>query len=127
MKIEPYNKVDDVSLDIRDSELLNHLGDPERQSTNSVGLLEFDFGSRVFRFDSTGTLNEVTIESEVIEVEGVAIPFKYLASHINAEDAGAFVKYGFIVSPAFGVAFDPEHSPWVTVLTKTGLAAWEKV
>ena len=127
MKIEPYKKVEEVSLDARESELILDLGNPDRKATNSIGLVEFDFGSKIFRFDSTGALNEVTIESEAIEIEGVTIPFKHLAAHVKAEDAGVFEKYGFIVSPEFGLAFDPEHSPWVTVITKRGLAAWQKV
>lgn len=127
MKIEPYKKAGEVSLDIKESELLRNLGNPERKSINNIGLVEFDFGDRVFRFDSTGTLNEATIESEVIEIESASIPFKNLGLHIKEEDSAAFEKYGFIVSPLFGVAFDPEHSPWVTVITKRGLAAWQKV
>lgn len=127
MKIEPYKKAGELSLELRESELLNLLGDPNRKSTNSIGLVEFDFGSNVFRFDPSGVLNEVTVESEVIELESVSIPFKYLAAHLKSEDAEVIEKYGFIVSPQFGLAFDPEHSPWVTVLTKKGLAAWQKV
>lgn len=127
MKIEPYKKVGEVSLEVREDELLRDLGDPNSKSTNSIGLVEFDFGSRVFRFDPSGALDEVTIESEVVELESASIPFKYLAARLKAEDAGVFEKYGFIVSPKFGLAFDPEHSPWVTVLTKKGLAAWRKV
>ena len=127
MKIEPYKKVGEVSLEVREGELLRDLGDPNSKSTNSIGLVEFDFGSRVFRFDPSGALDEVTIESEVVELESASIAFKYLAARLKAEDAGVFEKYGFIVSPKFGLAFDPEHSPWVTVLTKKGLAAWQKV
>lgn len=127
MKIDPYKKVGEVSLEVREDELLRDLGDPNSKSTNRIGLVEFDFSSRVFRFEPSGALHEVTIESEVVELESASIPFKYLAALLKAEDAGAFEKYGFIVSPKFGLAFDPEHSPWVTVLTKKGLAAWQMV
>lgn len=127
MIIEPYNKIDGVSLSIRDYEIFDYFGAPERKQTNSIGLAEFDFGSKVFRFDSSGELLEVTIESEVIELNKLSIPFEHLAGFLNSHDAGVFTKYGFIISPQIGVAFDPEYSPWVTVLTRKGLSAWQNV
>jgi hypothetical protein len=127
MKIELYKKVGEVSLEVREDELLRDLGEPNSKSTNRIGLIEFDFGSRVFRFDPSGTLEEVTIESEVVELESASITFKYLAARLKSEDSEVFERYGFIVSPKFGLAFDPKYSPWVTVLTKKGLEAWQKV
>ncbi|MEM8661517.1 MAG: hypothetical protein AAGF35_11585 [Pseudomonadota bacterium] len=114
-------------MEVREQELLSYLGCPNSNMKNSIGLVELDFGSKVFRFDPSGALSEVTIESEVVELDHTSIPFEDLAARLKAEDAGVFEKYGFIVSPEFGLAFDPEHSPWVTVLTKRGLAAWQKV
>lgn len=77
-------------MDVREGELLRDLGDPNRKSTNSIGLVEFefDFGSSVFRFDPSGALEEVTIEYEVVELESASIPFKSLAASLKAEDAG---------------------------------------
>jgi hypothetical protein len=127
MMIEPYKKVGQISLAVTADDLLLDLGEPSIKSINCIGLLEFDFGSKVFRFDSSGALEEVTFESDVIELESESIPFKYLAVHVKKWDAAMFEKFGFIISPKFGLAFDPEHSPWVTVLTKKSLASWVQV
>lgn len=127
MKIKPYKSIDEICLEITEVNLLRHLGNPKNKKANNIGLMEYDFGSKVFRFDEHGALYEVTIGTETLELNNVSISFKQLATFIKYNDVAFFEYCGFIVSPEFGVAFDPEHSPWVTVLTKAGLAAWQNV
>jgi hypothetical protein len=127
MRIEPYKKVEALSLAIREDELTVLLGPPDRKISNRVGLVEYRYVARIFRFEAVGNLCEVTVEAETVELNGVIIPFSRLAGFIETQDAHAFVRHGFIVSPDFGLAFDPEFSPWVTVLTKAGLALWQKI
>ncbi len=127
MKLEPYKYIAGVSLEVGEPKLIEMNGNPSRRKINSVGLIELDYGSKVYRFDPTGILNELTIECMAIEYQGVTIPFAKLKGYIAEEDDSAFDKYGFCVSPLFGVAFDPEHQPWLTILTKKGVAAWSKI
>ncbi|PHR90377.1 MAG: hypothetical protein COA76_01605 [Moritella sp.] len=127
MKLLPYKYIADFTLEIGEIDLVKISGSPSRKETNAVGLLELDYGSKVYRFDQVGDLNELTIKCEAVEVEGVVIPFAHLQGYITEVDGGAFDKYGFCVSPLLGVAFDPEHKPWLTVLTKKGLGSWSKV
>ena len=127
MKIEPYKRINAIELNLKESELLESLGDPKKIAKNSIGLVEYDFNSQIFRFDSSGELNEVTVYSENVEIEGLSIPFDKLVLFVKKCDCNLFEKFGFIVSPKYGLAFDPEFFAWVTVLTSKGLVAWKKV
>lgn len=127
MKIEPFSKLDLVSLDTRRDELGNIFSSPLNKGVNRVGLEEFDCGDRVFRFESNWRLREVTVEAKQIELGRVSVSFARLADFIAANDPHAFEKHGFIVSPAYGIAFDLQHRPWVTVLTRRGLEEWTKL
>lgn len=127
MRIEPFSKLDDVPLDATRDELSRLLGAPSSTNVNRIGLEEFDYRDRIFRFAPSGFLSEVTIEAERVEFDQVSVPFTALPGFITSNDPHSFEKYGFIVSPAYGVAFDPEHHPWVTVLTRGGLDGWTKL
>lgn len=127
MIVEPFTKLDHVSLDANREELCSLIGTPLSTGVNRAGLEEFDYGDRVFRFESNGLLSEATIEAKQIELGRVSVPFTHLADFIAANDPHSFEKYGFVVSPAYGIAFDPEHRHWITVLTKRGLEGWTKL
>lgn len=127
MKLEPYTNIAGISLDIGEPDLINISGNLSRIQVNSIGLTEMDYGSRIYRFDQSGVLNELTIECIAIEHQGLTIPFAHLKSYIATKDNDAFDKFGFCVSPLLGLAFDPEQSPWLTVLTKQGISAWSKI
>jgi hypothetical protein len=127
MRIEPFSMLDDVSLSANRDELSQLLGAPVSNNVNRLGLDEFDYGGQVFRFEPSGFLSEVTIKAERVEFGQISVPFTALADFISSNDPDSFEKYGFIVSPAYGVAFDPEHRPWVTVLTRGGLDEWKKL
>jgi hypothetical protein len=58
---------------------------------------------------------------------GVAVPFASLAPFLREHDPGTFRAGGFIVSPAFGIAFDPSDSNWLTALAAHALPEWRKL
>ncbi|MBE0462096.1 MAG: hypothetical protein ACTIDY_01535 [Halomonadaceae bacterium] len=126
MRIEPFSKLDDVSLNATRDDLSRLLGAPLGTKVNRIGLEEFDYRDRIFRFEPSGFLSEVTIKAERVEFDQVSVQFTALSGFIFSNDPQSFEKHGFIVSPAYGVAFDPEHHPWVTVLTRGGLDGWTK-
>lgn len=127
MKIEPFCKLDHLSLDVSRDELEVILGPPAAKRTNRVGLEEFDYGNSFYRFESGGFLSEATIEAEQLEFGETTVLFTSLAQFIASNDPNLVYIHGFILSPVFGVALDPEFPSWVTVLSKKGLEAWQKL
>ena len=127
MRIEPFSKLGHVSLNISRNELELVLGAPSAKRTNRIGLEEHDYEDSVYRFQASGVLSEVTIRAVHVEFGNIGVAFANLAGFIASNDPLSVEKHGFILSPRYGVAFDPEHRPWLTVLTKTGLDAWQKL
>ncbi|EHK5111995.1 hypothetical protein I2702_004822 [Vibrio parahaemolyticus] len=125
MAIVPFLEIDGISLDTSSRAVMEIKGHPNSIKTNSLGLTEIDFGSCVYRFDKEDRLYEVTLNTPSIKLAGVSVTFEQLGKYVKQTDNNWFDKYGFIVSPKFGVAFDPEHSPFLTVLTKLGLQGWK--
>ena len=79
----------------------------------------------VYRFQDSGLLEEITSRAEVLHLGAVAVPFRDLAVFVRANDAAAFVRADFLVSPLFGLAFVPGEPCWVTALARHCLGAWE--
>ncbi len=127
MVIVPFLEIDGISLDTSSRAVREIKGQPNSIKTNSLGLTEFDFGSYVYRFDKEDRLHEVTLIAPSIKLAGVSVAFEQLGKYVKQTDNNLFDKYGFIVSPKLGIAFDPEHSPFLTVLTKLGLQGWKDV
>ena len=84
-----------------------------------------DYGDVVYRFQDSGRLEEITQEAEVVTLGKVAVPFASLAGFIRAQDPDAFERAGFLVSPGFGLAFDPGEPFWVTALARHCIPEWE--
>ena len=124
MKIEPFVSVDGNSFAIMPDEVLRARGLPTHQCRNEVGLNEFDYTDIVFRFQDCGRLEEVTIQAPVLSFGSVVVPFANLESFIHNQDPAAFTRARFIVSPAFGLAFDPSEQFWVTALARHCIAQW---
>ena len=129
MKLAPFTQVDDLPFTTTAEELRQRRGAPGREADNDVGMRELDYGNAVYRFQqSTGRLEEVTMRAPVLHLpDGVAVPFASLAAFLREHDGGAFRAGGFIVSPAFGLAFDPSDSNWVTALAAHALPEWRKL
>jgi len=125
MKLDPYEQVDDTPFTLRREDLLRTRGRPWRAQRNGVGLDEMDYGDVVYRFQAGGRLEEITLQAEVVTLGNVAVPFATLAAFVRAQDAGAFERAGFLVSPRFGLAFDPAEPFWVTALARHCIAEWQ--
>lgn len=125
MKLEPYAKVDDTAFSVSGTDLLRARGKPWRAQRNGVGLDEMDYGDVVYRFQDSGCLEEVTAQAEVVTLGTVSVPFKSLAAFIRGHDPEAFERGGFLVSPAFGLAFDPAEPFWVTALARHCIPEWK--
>lgn len=124
MRLVPYAQVDETLFTVSSEDVLRRRGRPWRSERNGVGLNELDYGDVVYRFQDCGRLEEVTVQAEVLTVGNVAVPFAALAAFIRAQDAEAFERAGFLVSPGFGLAFDPREPYWVTALARHCIPEW---
>lgn len=125
MRLDPYVQVDDTPFTASGDDLLRTRGRPWRAARNDVGLNEMDYGDVVYRFQDCGRLEEITLQAEVVTLGNVAVPFAALAAFVRAQDAEAFERAGFLVSPRFGLAFDPAEPFWVTALARHCIAEWK--
>ena len=124
MKLQPFVKVDETPFSISSAEILQARGAPVRMCRNAIGLNELDFGSVVFRFQDSGRLEEITMQAPIVDFGPVAVPFAALRSFVRDQDPSWFERAGFVVSPKFGLAFDPNCRAWVTALAEHCLDAW---
>ncbi|HSB99456.1 MAG TPA: hypothetical protein VLE45_06025 [Burkholderiaceae bacterium] len=124
MTLQPFVEVDRTAFAASRDDVLRERGAPARTARNGVGLTELDYGSVVFRFQDSGRLEEVTSQAPVLHLPGVAVPFAHLQAFVRAQDPDAFERAGFVVSPAFGLAFDPREPCWVTALARHCLPQW---
>ena len=127
MKLDPYVQVDDMSFTLSSEDLLCARGAPWRALRNGVGLNEMDYGDVVYRFQDCGRLEEITLEAKVVNIGNVAVLFAYLTAFIRAQDPGVFERAGFLISPQFGLAFDPSEPFWVTALARHCLPEWRSL
>lgn len=125
MRLHPYEQVDETPFTASTDEVLRRRGAPWRTERNGVGLNELDYGDVVYRFQDCGRLEEVTMQAEVLTIGNVAVPFAALADFVRRQDDGAFERAGFLVSPGFGLAFDPREPYWVTALARHCIPEWE--
>lgn len=124
LRLEPYRFVDDLPFDATSDEVRRRRGPPARQARNDVGLTELDYGDAVYRFQDSGRLEEVTCHVSVLHLDAVAVPFEALVGFVRAHDPQVFERAGFIVSPRWGIAFDPHDGGWVTALAAHCLPQW---
>ncbi|SFN23790.1 hypothetical protein SAMN05444747_1193 [Variovorax sp. OV329] len=127
MKLDPFERVDDTPFALSKEALLRDRGEPWRALRNDVGLNEMDYGDVVYRFQDCGRLEEITLQAEVLSIGNLAVPFACLAAFVRAHDPAAFERAGFLVSPGFGLAFDPSEPSWVTALARHCLPQWKRL
>lgn len=125
MKLQPFEQVDDTPFSATSADILRARGKPWRAARNGVGLDEMDYGDVVFRFQDSGRLEEVTLQAEVVALGNVMVPFAALAAFIRGQDPEAFERAGFLVSPRYGLAFDPGEPFWVTALARHCIPQWK--
>jgi len=124
MKLQPYVLVDATPFWASREQIENARGRPLKASRNGVGLNELDYGTVVFRFQDRGRLEEITAQAPVVYIGNVDVPFTGLEEFVREQDAAAFERAGFIVSPKFGLAFDPNCPTWVTALAAYCIDTW---
>jgi hypothetical protein len=124
MDLEPFVRVDRTPFSASREEVVKQWGMAARTCRNDVGLNELDYDSIVFRFQDCGRLEEITLQAPVVHLGNLSVPFAALASFVRANDSSAFERAGFLVSPKFGMAFDPNEPFWVTALAAHCLDAW---
>lgn len=122
--LTPYEAFDGIPFSLGVEDLIADLGLPNRSRRNAVALNEYDYGHSVFRFQDCGRLEEITKRTPVLQVGAVAVPFGALRGFVMAQDAEAFERAGFTVSPRYGIAFVAEEPDWVTALARHCLPTW---
>lgn len=127
MKLEPFVLVDSTPFSASREELVAERGQPSTELRNSVGLNEMDYGSVVYRFQDCGRLEEITTRAPVVYIGAVDVPFTALEGFVKGNDASAFERAGFIVSPKYGLAFDPNCPNWVTALAAHCIESWRAI
>ena len=127
MKLEPYVLVDTTPFSASREQIVAQRGQPLKELRNSVGLNELDYGAVVYRFQDSGRLEEVSMRAPVVYIGTVDVPFAGLEAFVLAEDESAFERAGFIVSPKFGLAFDPNCPTWVTALAAHCIDTWRAI
>ncbi|MBT2299465.1 hypothetical protein J7E70_03210 [Variovorax paradoxus] len=124
MNLDPFVCVDETPFSASRQEVVKMRGKPARTCRNGVGLNELDYDSVVYRFQDCGRLEEITAQAPVVNIGNLSVPFTALASFVRATDPSAFEKAGFLITPKFGLAFDPDDPFWVTALAAHCLDSW---
>lgn len=127
MKLQPFVQVDDTRFTDTLAEITARHGQAFRSGRNAVALNEFDYGHVVFRFQDGGRLEEITQKAPFVELGSVAVPFQSLAAFVRAHDEAAFERAGFLVSPRYGLAFDPTDPCWVTAIAAHCIESWRAI
>jgi hypothetical protein len=127
MKVTPFTSVNGLSFGMSREAVVASIGDPSKVRSRKEGsILQLVYASARYRFDE-GALTEITVDAPIVEIGAVSISFQTLAPYLKKQDPGAFEKVGFIVSPSYGLAFDPQHASWVTAFPKERLPLWRAV
>lgn len=124
LRLQPFEAFGDLPFSLDVEALIARLGPPNHCSRNAAALNEYDYGHAVLRFQDNGRLEEITQRAPVLQLDTVAIPFPALGGFVRTQDGQAFERAGFLVSPAFGLAFVPEEPDWVTALARHCIPTW---
>lgn len=127
MRLVPFVQVDDTPFTLTPGQLQARRGAPRRRVRNAVALDEWDYGDTVYRFQAGGRLEELTRRAPVLHLGGIAVPFDALEGFVGAQDPAAFERAGFLVSPAYGLAFVPASPDWVTALAPHCIETWRAI
>lgn len=124
MDLQPFVSFDGTPFTSTPSDVVARRGPPHKRWRNSVELNELDYGNVVYRFQDSGRLEEITRLAPVLFIGTQVMLFPSLAEFVRRNDSSAFERGGFIVSPRFGLAFDPRCPSWVTALARHCLETW---
>lgn len=120
MHIRPYISLDDVRFGDDASAVEKALGRPNSQRRNKEGELEYDYGDLVVRLCDRRGVVEFSAQREAVAIHENTVHRTDLAAFLLEHDAGAKEAYGFVISPHFGVAYDPDpdQGGWITVFER---------
>ncbi|GDY36444.1 hypothetical protein [Acidovorax sp. NB1] len=127
IRVVAYKTVGAVGFEIDRNELEEILGPSDRQVKSRIWALELHYAAGVYRFGQDGKLKEVSIDSSQLEIEGESVSFTGLKLFFEQCDDELFARYGFLVSPRFGMAFDQHYPSWVTAFTHSELSLWRSI
>jgi len=127
MKFIPLRQFGDIGFGAAADTLISLKGKPKRTRVKRSGLTELDYGSIFYRFSQDSRLVEVTANAPTIELSAVLVPFSLLANYFREHDQLYFERCGFLVSPRFGIAHDPDFPSWVTAFPASSIDLWRGV
>ena len=125
MKLEPFVRVNGVAFSASREDVMQAHGTPHHEERTSSGLTLVDFGDTLYRFRGNGQLDEISAQSRVLSLGQVIVPFQNLVGFVRQQDAGAFDRLGFLVSPRYGLAFIPYKRFWITALSRSAVLRWK--
>jgi len=124
MRIEPYKRVDAIEFGASRDLVVASLGKPMREGRTRKGMVELEYPSGFYRFNANSLLAEISVDTPVVELDTMSVPFKNLGAFLRNQDHETFEAMGFIVSPKYGIAFDPHDASWVTAFPQESLSLW---
>lgn len=127
MRIIPFESVGEIKFSASREDVIATLGQPNQEMHNKIGLLELTYQNIICRLDKSGAVEEITAYAPILSLGVHSVLFSALAAYIHQYDHSAFKKHGFLVSPLFGLAFDPYYPPWITAITKHSVNLWKAV
>lgn len=126
MKIEPFTALGNVAFGSDQASVVKCLGEPQRTSTNRIGEAELHYPHMVVRLAKQRVV-EATADAKAVQISGADVPFQTLSAFVRTHDSDAFERVGFVVSPRYGIAFDPAFPCWVTAFPRERLESWQKI
>jgi hypothetical protein len=125
MKVKPYIQVDAIDFGISRESVVSLLGNPVSEGRTRKGKVELEYANAFYRFNGDNQLIEISIDAPIVVFGSVSVPFVNLGSFLKEHDHERFEAVGFIVSPLYGVGFDPGYPSWVTAFLRESLPLWQ--
>ena len=115
MKIVPYQSIGPVSFDMSESEVIAHIGAPQRTDEN-MNQREYHYSDFVVRFDSDNQrMCEVTLSPEIfekVEIDQLKLDWSNHSKVFETlcqADGNPFDSVGFIILYKLGIAMTGFH------------------
>ncbi len=125
MNFEPYSNINNVFLESTTEEVVSVCGAALKQIKSRLGKIELVYPNLIVRFNMAGThVQEISFSSEYLKINGFELSFAELGYFIGKNDADSLQSSGFIVSPKYGLAFDPCDKFWITAFLRADLKEW---
>lgn len=124
MQVVPFERVGVIVFSTTQEQLLRTLGPPLQEHHNRACLHEYEYPTEIYRYDQTGQLEEVSFYAVDVFLGNQSVGFQELGAYVRSHDVLTFEGHGFLVSPRFGVAFDPESPCWTTAISRGVVEKW---